>query len=106
MGDVSVSKVKNIKKTKTVKKEQNIDESVAEVLIGSMLVSTSNFNGGILLEKFVVLFGFIILLVGIIRALPKYGKQNKKGMVIILSVVGIVVIVTFIGLVLRLVGVL
>ena len=101
-----MGKVKNTKKTKVTKKEQNIDESVVEILIGSMLVGTSDFNGGLLLEKFVVLFGFVILLVGIIRALPKYKEQNKKGMVIILSVVGIVVIVTLIGLVLRLFGVL
>ncbi len=101
-----MSKVKNTKKTKVTKKEQNIDESVAEILIGSMLVGTSDFNGGMLLEKFVVLFGFVILLVGIIRALPKYKEQNKKGMIIILSIVGVVVIVTLIGLVLRLFGVL
>ena len=101
-----MGKVKNTKKTKVTKKEQNIDESVAEILIGTMLVSTSDFNGGILLEKLVVLFGFVILLVGIIRALPKYREQNKKGMLILLSTVGIVVIFTMIGLVLKLFGVL
>ena len=101
-----MGKVKNTKKTKVTKKEQNIDESVAEILIGTMLVSTSDFNGGILLEKLVVLFGFVILLVGIIKALPKYREQNKKGMFILLSTVGIVVIFTMIGLVLKLFGVL
>jgi hypothetical protein len=102
-----VSKVKNTKKVKSIKKDEkdfNIDESLVEILVGSMLICTSDFNDGIWLEKFVVLFGFVTLLVGIFRALPKYKKQNKKGMVIILFIVGVVVIITLLGLVLRLFG--
>lgn len=102
-----MSKVKNTKKSKTVKavkKEYNVDENIVEIVLGSMLISTSDFNDGMLLEKFVVLFGFVILLVGVFRLIPKYREQNKKGMVIILTVVGIVAIVTLLGLVLRLFG--
>lgn len=103
-----MSKVKTTKKSKTVKtvkKEHNIDENLVEILLGSMLICTSDFNDGIWIEKIVVLFGFIILLVGIFRLLPKYKEQNKKGMVIILFIVGVVAIITLLGLVLRLFGI-
>jgi len=66
-----------------------------------MLISLNKFNEGIILEKIIVLLGFIILIVGIIRTIIKYKNQNKKAMIIFLIIMGIISVVTFLGLLYR-----
>ena len=101
---------KTKKATKKVAKKEiqknNIDDGLIEIVIGCLFFSISDFNDGNILEKIIVLFGFVILMVGICRLLPKYKAENKKGMIVLLSLMGLVAIITFIGLLLRLFGVL
>lgn len=94
---------------KVVKKENqknNIDDGLVEIILGCLFFSISDFNDGNILEKIIVLLGFVILMVGICRLLPKYKAENKKAMIILLSLMGIVATITCIGLLLRLFGVL
>lgn len=45
-------------------------------------------------------------MVGISKLLPKYKKENKKVMVILLGLLGAIAVISFIGLLLRLFGIL
>jgi len=82
-------------------KKNKIDDNIVEIILGSMLISLNKFNEGIILEKIIVLLGFIILIVGIIRTIIKYKNQNKKAMIIFLIIMGIISVVTFLGLLYR-----
>lgn len=87
------------------KKNDNVkDTGVLEIVIGCLLFSVGDFNGGNILEKLLVLGGFLILMVGICRLLPKYKKENKRLMVALLGLLGLVAIISFGGLLLRLIG--
>ena len=70
------------------------------------LFSISDFNEGGLFEKIVVLGGFLILMIGICRLLPKYKEQKKTVMVVLLGLMGIIALISFRGLLLRLFGIL
>ena len=52
-------------------------------------------------EKIFVLLGFITLIVGIVRTTIKYKEQNKKGMMIFLIIMGLISVITFLGLLYR-----
>ena len=87
------------------KKNDNVkDTGVLEIVIGCLLFSVGDFNGGNILEKLLVLGGFLILMVGICRLLPKYKKENKRLMVALLGLLGLVAIISFGGLLLKLIG--
>lgn len=81
-----------------MKKEGKFDDNIVEILLGSLLIGLNNFNDGMLLEKVFVIFGFLILIVGIIRTIMKYRGQNKKAMTLFLIIMGIVSIVAFLSL--------
>jgi hypothetical protein len=87
---------------KVSKKEHNYDDATIEVVLGSFLFSASDFNGGNMVEKIVVLLGLVILLVGLVRLIIKYKNQNKILMLVLLSIFAIIASFTFIGLMLRL----
>lgn len=90
---------------KAKKKNDNVkDTGVLEIVIGCLLFSVGDFNGGNILEKILVLGGFLILMVGICRLLPKYKKENKRLMVALLGLLGLVAIISFVGLLLKLIG--
>ena len=82
-------------------KEHKFDDNIAEIVLGSTLVSVNNFNGGSLLEKIFVLLGLFILIVGIIRTIKKYKNKNKKGMIIFLVLMGLISTGVFLGLLYR-----
>lgn len=84
-----------------MKKSNKFDDNIIEILLGTTLISFNNFNDGMLLEKIFVLLGFIILIVGIVRTTMKYKEQNKKGMMIFLIIIGLISVVTFLGLLYR-----
>ena len=89
---------------KTKKNDNVKDTGVLEIVIGCLLFSVGDFNGGNILEKILVLGGFLILIVGICRLLPKYKKENKRLMVALLGLLGLVAIISFGGLLLKLIG--
>lgn len=89
---------------KTKKNDNVKDTGVLEIVIGCLLFSVGDFNGGNILEKILVLGGFLILMVGICRLLPKYKKENKRLMVALLGLLGLVAIISFGGLLLKLIG--
>ena len=74
---------------KKVKKTENIDDSILEIALGGLLIGTNSLNDGIVLEKIFFVLGFVIYFVGIIRSIIKYKQQDKKGMMILLVVIGI-----------------
>ena len=82
-------------------KSNKFDDNIVEILLGTSLISFNNFNDGMLLEKIFVLLGFIILIVGIVRTTMKYKEQNKKGMMIFLIIMGLISVITFLGLLYR-----
>ena len=84
-----------------LKKANKFDDNIVEILIGTSLISFNNFYDGMLLEKIFVLLGFIILIVGIVRTTMKYKEQNKKGMMIFLIIMGLISVITFLGLLYR-----
>ena len=84
-----------------MKKSNKFDDNIVEILLGTSLISFNNFNDGMLLEKIFVLLGFIILIVGIVRTTMKYKEQNKKGMMIFLIIMGLISVITFLGLLYR-----
>lgn len=84
--------------------KNNTDDGVLEIVLGCLLFSISDFNDGNILEKIIVLAGFLILMIGICRLLPKYKKENKKVMVILLCLLALIAIISFGGLLLRLFG--
>lgn len=84
-----------------LKKSNKFDDNIVEILLGTSLISFNNFNDGMLLEKIFVLLGFIILIVGIVRTTMKYKEQNKKGMMIFLIIMGLISVITFLGLLYR-----
>lgn len=92
--------------TKKKKNEKYKDDGTLDIVFGCLLFTLCDFNDGNILEKIVVLGGFVILMLGICRLLPKYKKENKKLMVVLLCLLGIVAIISFVGLLLRLFGVL
>lgn len=89
-----------------IKKNNNTDDGILEIVIGCLFFSIGEFNEGNIIEKLIVLGGFLILMVGISKLLPKYKKENKKVMVILLGLLGAIAIISFIGLLLRLFGIL
>lgn len=89
-----------------IKKTNNTDDGILEIVIGCLFFSIGEFNEGNIIEKLLVLGGFLILMVGISKLLPKYKKENKKVMVILLGLLGAIAIISFIGLLLRLFGIL
>lgn len=89
-----------------IKKTNNTDDGILEIVIGCLFFSIGEFNEGNIIEKLIVLGGFLILMVGISKLLPKYKKENKKVMVILLGLLGAIAIISFIGLLLRLFGIL
>ena len=89
-----------------IKKTNNTDDGILEIVIGCLFFSIGEFNEGNIIEKLIVLGGFLILMVGISKLLPKYKKENKKVMVILLGLLGVIAIFSFIGLLLRLFGIL
>lgn len=89
-----------------MKKTNNTDDGILEIVIGCLFFSIGEFNEGNIIEKLIVLGGFLILMVGISKLLPKYKKENKKVMVILLGLLGAIAIISFIGLLLRLFGIL
>lgn len=84
-------------------KENKFDDNIAEIVLGSILITVNNFNGGSLLEKIFVLLGLLIFIVGIIRTIVKYKGKNKKGMIIFLALMGVLSVGTFLGLLYRLI---
>lgn len=84
-----------------LKKSSRFNDNIVEILLGTLLISFNNFNDGMLLEKIFVLLGFIILIIGIVRTTMKYKEQNKKGMMIFLIIMGLISVVTFLGLLYR-----
>lgn len=84
-------------------KENKFDDNIAEMVLGSILITVNNFNGGSLLEKIFVLLGLLIFIVGIIRTIVKYKGKNKKGMIIFLALMGVLSVGTFLGLLHRLI---
>lgn len=89
-----------------IKKTNNTDDGILEIVIGCLFFSIGEFNEGNIIEKLIVLGGFLILMVGISKLLPKYKKENKKVMVILLGLLGAIAVISFIGLLLRLFGIL
>ena len=89
-----------------IRKTNNTDDGILEIVIGCLFFSIGEFNEGNIIEKLLVLGGFLILMVGISKLLPKYKKENKKVMVILLGLLGAIAIISFIGLLLRLFGIL
>ena len=89
-----------------IRKTNNTDDGILEIVIGCLFFSIGEFNEGNIIEKLIVLGGFLILMVGISKLLPKYKKENKKVMVILLGLLGAIAIISFIGLLLRLFGIL
>ena len=83
----------------SVDKEHKFDDNIAEIVLGSTIVSMNNFNGGSLLEKIFVLVGLFILIVGIIRTIVK--NKDKKGMIIFLALMGLILSGVFLGLLYR-----
>lgn len=84
-------------------KENKFDDNIAEMVLGGILITVNNFNGGSLLEKIFVLLGLLIFIVGIIRTIVKYKGKNKKGMIIFLALMGVLAVGTFLGLLYRLI---
>lgn len=91
-------------KKKINKKEPNKESGIVEVMVGCLIFGTSDFNGGNIFEKIVVLMGLVIFMVGIFNLLPNYRKENKKGMIVFLSIMGILAIAVFCGLLFKLFG--
>lgn len=89
-----------------IRKTNNTDDGILEIVIGCLFFSIGEFNEGNIIEKLLVLGGFLILMVGISKLLPKYKKENKKVMVILLGLLGAIAVISFIGLLLRLFGIL
>lgn len=89
-----------------IRKTNNTDDGILEIVIGCLFFSIGEFNEGNIIEKLIVLGGFLILMVGISKLLPKYKKENKKVMVILLGLLGAIAVISFIGLLLRLFGIL
>ena len=89
-----------------VKKKNNKykDDGTLDIVLGCLLFTICDFNDGNILEKIVVLGGFLILMVGIVKLLPKYKKEDKKLMVVLLGLLGLIAIISFVGLLLRLFG--
>lgn len=93
-------------KTKKIKKNtKNTEDGVIEIILGCLFFSISDFNEGNILEKIIVLLGFVILMVGICRLFPKYKAEKNKVMMVLLVLMGVVAIITLVGLLLRLFGV-
>ena len=84
-----------------MEKNKKFDDSIIEILLGALLISLNNFNDGMVWEKNIVLLGFVILTVGIVRATVKYKEQNKKGMMIFLIIMGLISVAAFLGLLFR-----
>lgn len=85
--------------------KKNTDDGTLEIVLGCLLFTIGEFNDGNLFEKIIVLAGFLILMVGICRLLPKYKKENRKVMVVLLILLGLVAVISFVGLLLRLFGI-
>ena len=85
-----------------MKKENQLDDNILEIVLGSVLISLNSFTNGMLIEKIFVLAGFVILLVGIVRSIMKYKDQKKKGILIFLIIMGIIALVAFLGLLYKL----
>ena len=81
------------KKTKKVVKkvEKNTkDDPTLTLVLGMLLVSINDFTEGGIIEKIIVICGFALMILGII---PKDNiKKKKTGMIIALSLLGVVTI--------------
>ena len=83
------------KKTKKVVKkvEKNTkDDPTLTLVLGMLLVSINDFTEGGILEKIIVICGFVLMILGIIPMLKDNIKKKKTGMIIALSLLGIVTV--------------
>ena len=86
-----------------MKKNKKFDDNIVEILLGTTLICINKFNDGILIEKILVLSGFILLITGIIRTFIKYYQCYRKAMVGFLVIIVLISIITFLGLLYRLI---
>ena len=83
------------KKTKKVVKkvEKNTkDDPTLTLVLGMLLVSINDFTEGGIIEKIIVICGFALMILGIIPMLKDNIKKKKTGMIIALSLLGIVTV--------------
>lgn len=86
-----------------MKKNKKFDDNIVEILLGTTLICINKFNDGILIEKILVLSGFILLITGIIRTIIKYNQSDRKAMVVFLVIIVLISIIAFLGLLYRLI---
>ena len=86
-----------------MKKNKKFDDNIVEILLGTTLICINKFNDGILIEKILVLSGFILLITGIIHTIIKYNQNGKKAMVGFLVIIVLISIIAFLGLLYRLI---
>ena len=84
-------------------KIRKIDDNIIEIIIGGLIIGIGKFNGSGLLDKIIFLLGMFLFIIGIFRTLMKYKGQNKKGMTIFLTMLGVLLSAAFIGLLFRLI---
>lgn len=82
------------KAKKVVKKvEKNTkDDPTLTLVLGMLLVSINDFTEGGIIEKIIVICGFGLMILGIIPMLKDNIKKKKTGMIIALSLLGVVTI--------------
>lgn len=85
------------------KRALTTEASTTEILLGTTIIVTSNFNEGFKGEKVMSLLGFIVLFIGIIHSIIIYKKKNNKQMIIFLVAMGILSAATFLGLLYKLI---
>lgn len=66
------------------------EEYVTEIILGSILFSLNNFFDGNKLEKYFVIAGLIIIIIGCVRGALKFKSEDKKGMFGALCLMGMV----------------
>jgi len=84
-------------------KGKKLNDGIFDIVLGSIIMTGSNFTGGILLEKILVLLGLLIFTVGVIRTIINIKGKNKKGLSIFLGILGVISTAAFIGLLIRLI---
>ena len=82
-------------------KEHGLDDNIAEIILGGLLISVGKFNDGILIEKIIVLLGFVFFMIGIAGTIKRYKTRNKKGIIIFLLLTFIISLAVFLGLLYR-----
>ena len=94
--------VKKVVKKKAPVKKQTQEKTKIDMTsfttIGSLVVCTNSYSSELLIEQIFVIFGLVLMIVGLFYSIKEYKKRGNKTMQVICAIIFVASIIAAIGL--------